>query len=787
MSSSRWRKVRADLSSNKLRSALAIVSLAVGTTAVGAMVLAGSALDASFDASLRDANPPSATLATGPFEAALVDDVLAHPSVGQTEGRRTHRTQAAGPDGTLHGVELVAMADFGNNHIARIEPADGTWPPQPGDIVFERASTGELGTDIGGTVTIEVPGGQPIKLQVAGTAFDVSEIAPMFGGSIRGYVAMDTMVELTGSDHLDTLYLRSAVAPLDGDRASTMAAAVRDDVLQPAGVPVAANLVPEPGVHPAVDATSFIVRAMQLLSLFALAIAVGLVLNTVTALLAQQRQQLGVMKAMGATVAQLTAQYLGYVGLLSLGAIILSIPGALLGGRAVAGGVAWLANLDVVPMGIPVATIALQIAIATLLPIGAVVVAVHRACRTTVREAITDRGLSGTAPVPRTFARMSRPTLLAYRNAVRNRPRLGLTVLTVALCGGVLVGVASAGGALFGLADEIAGYADYDVEVAVTEPLAVTEAVEVLTADPAVTSVEGWWRTEAFLLRGDGTENDDLSITAPPTGSSSMAPTLLEGRWFDASDSHAVVINANLAAAEPDLTLGSDVLLQIDGHRQAWEIVGIATTTTVGSVAYLPAQEVAASLGHHDRANMFAVQLAADADHAEVADRLGNLARDAGLPVGQIQTNAQLREGFEGIVTIAIALLLFIGAILGVVAIIGVAGTMTLGVFEQTREIGVLRTLGATTWAVRRLLLLQGITVAGVGGLIGILLSLPVAWLLGSAMEATVISPAQLPTSFSWFAVGLWIPAAVAIGALGATQPARIAARLTIRDTLAYE
>jgi hypothetical protein len=62
-----------------------------------------------------------------------------------------------------------------------------------------------------------------------------------------------------------------------------------------------------------------------------------------------------------------------------------------------------------------------------------------------------------------------------------------------------------------------------------------------------------------------------------------------------------------------------------------------------------------------------------------------------------------------------------------------------------------------------------------------------VAWLLGSAMEATVISPAQLPTSFSWFAVGLWIPAAVAIGALGATQPARIAARLTIRDTLAYE
>ncbi len=46
---------------------------------------------------------------------------------------------------------------------------------------------------------------------------------------------------------------------------------------------------------------------------------------------------------------------------------------------------------------------------------------------------------------------------------------------------------------------------------------------------------------------------------------------------------------------------------------------------------------------------------------------------------------------------------------------------------------------------------------------------------------------ADLPASFSWFAVGIWMPVAIMIGALGATQPARIAARLTIRDTLAYE
>ncbi len=787
MSSARWRKVRADLSSNKLRSILAIISLTVGTTAVGAMMLAGSMLDASFDASLSGANPPSAMLATGPFDATLVDGVIAHATVDEAEGRRTHRTQVAGPDGTLVGVELVAMADFNDNHIARIDPVEGLWPPPTGTLVFERASIGELGVAVGEPVQVEIPGMGPLELEVVGTAFDVSEIAPMLGGSVRAYVAMDTMVELTGSDHLDTLYLRAADSPLDGEAAWQAAAAVRDDVLRPAGVAVAANQVPEPGVHPAVDATSFIVRSMQLLSLLGLAIAVGLVLNTVTALLAQQRRQLGVMKSMGATAGQLTLQYLGYVGLLSLGAIMLSVPGALVGGRAVAGAVAWVANLELVAPGVSVEIIVLQIALAAMLPLGAVVLAVRRACRITVREGITDRGLAGPTRVRRTAARLSRPSLLAYRNAVRNRPRLVLTVLTVALSGGVLVGVASTGSSLFGLADEIAGYANYDVEVAVTEPVSVAHATEVLAADPDVVSVEGWWHAEAFLLRPDGTENDDLSITATPTASVSIEPTLLEGRWFDDSDSDAVVINENLAQAEPDLIVGGELMLEVVGHRQTWQIVGIATTTTVGPVAYVQAEAVATAVDQPGRANVFTVQLAAGADHGEAADRLGASAQDAGLPVGQVQTSAQLREGFEGIVTIAIALLLFIGAILGVVAIIGVAGTMTLGVFEQTREIGVLRTLGATTWAVRRLLLVQGVAVAGIGGLIGIALSVPVAWLLGGAMEATVISPAQLPTGFSWLAVAIWIPAALTIGALGATQPARIAARLTVRDTLAYE
>lgn len=127
-----------------------------------------------------------------------------------------------------------------------------------------------------------------------------------------------------------------------------------------------------------------------------------------------------------------------------------------------------------------------------------------------------------------------------------------------------------------------------------------------------------------------------------------------------------------------------------------------------------------------------------------------------------------------------------VGAVLAVVAVIGVAGTMTLNVVEQTREIGVLRTLGATTRSVRRLLLVQGLAIAAAGAVLGVLLSIPVSLMLGAAIRNNLIST-PMPFTFSWPGIGIWIAVAMIIGALGATHPSRVASRLTIRDTLAYE
>ncbi len=784
--SARWRKVRSDLTAKKMRSLLAIVSLAVGTAAVGAMHLAGATIGPSLEQSFLASNPPSAMLGTSDFPTEVVDQVAAHPDVEQAEGRRRLVTSAVNRRGTRVNIELVAMVDFAANRIALIEPDGGTWPPGRGTMVVERASREELGVTIGDMISIERPGREPTGLEVVGRAFDVYEIAPGLGGLARAYVSMETMDDLTGSDDLNTLYLRAARDPLDRNQALAMTAAVRDDILAATGVTIEQSEIREPGEHRASNGVLFMVPTMQILSVLALVIAVALIVNTVAALLAQQRRSLGMMKAVGATTGQLMTQYLAYVLVLSFAALVVAVPTSLYAGRRLSRFTGDLANFELTTMTVPWTTIAIELAIVVVVPTAAVVVSVRRACAVTVRAAIADRGITATGGRRLPSLPFSRPTVLAYRNAVRNPTRLALTLLSIAACGAVLVGVLSTGRALGRLTDEVAGYWAYDIELALTEPVVVNEAVAIIDRDEAVAEVEGWYQTQSFRVRPDGTENENISVIAVPVESQSIRPTLIEGRWFDAADDHPIVMNSHFADEESDLAVGDQVVLDIEGHRRSWNIVGVSTTTLVGPVAYVPVEDLVDEIDRPGRTNFLAVQLRPGADQADVAERLEATARAAGLAVGQVQTNAERRAFVDGLFALVVGFLLVVGAILALVAMIGVAGTMTLSVVEQTREIGVVRTLGASNWAVRRLFLLQGLAMAATGCLLGVLLSIPVTLLLRGAIGNSLIA-APLPTGFSWLGVGIWAAIAVVIGVAGATQPARVAAKLTIRDTLAYE
>jgi putative ABC transport system permease protein len=781
----RWRKVRADVLGDRSRSLLAITSIAIGTMAVGAMHLAGVTVGSSFRSDFLASNPPSAMLRTEPFDAGLVERIESHPAVASAEGRRLLPVRLAPAVGDPTTVELVAM-DFTLNDTARIENEDGVWPPRVGDLVIERASVSELGVAVGDRVAVEAPGREPVELTVSGVAHDVWEMAPTLGAPTRAYVHAGTMTAVVGDDRLDALYLRSAVDPLDREAAVAAATAVRDDVLGPAGVSITQSEIREPGEHRAERSLTFVVRAMQLLAGLCLLVAMALVVNTVTALLTQQRRQIGAMKAVGARSGQLTVQYLGTVIVLSAVAFAVAVPVSLLLGRFLAGFAAGLGNFDLEPLSPPVSTIALQAAVAIALPATAVWLVVRRAARRSVQEVLADRGITQAVRPGRRRLPLTRPARLAYRNATRNPARLVLTIATIGLCGGVLVGVLSTQRSLQQLVDEVAAYRAYDLQLTLTEPVPLDDVRRGLQAVPDVAETEGWYLGQAFHVRPDGTEDENVTVVAAPVGSSALQPTLRHGRWLRTDDDHGVVVNVHFVDEMGGVAVGEEVVLEIEGRRRPWRVVGIASTTLVGPIAYLSVGELGTLLEREGAVNLVAVDVDDGADHAEAARQVEAAARAAGLPVAGVQTGAALRAGISDLLNLVVGLLLLVGIVLAVVAVVGVAGTMTLGVAEQTREIGVLRAIGASTAAVRLLLVRQGMALAVLGGVVGVALSLPVAAALRSLIDDGLIGD-TVPFAFSGPGVAAWALAALLIGALGATRPARVAARLTVRDTLDYE
>jgi putative ABC transport system permease protein len=119
-----------------------------------------------------------------------------------------------------------------------------------------------------------------------------------------------------------------------------------------------------------------------------------------------------------------------------------------------------------------------------------------------------------------------------------------------------------------------------------------------------------------------------------------------------------------------------------------------------------------------------------------------------------------------------------------VVSLLGVVNTLAMSVAERTREIGLLRALGASRWLVRLSMLDESLLITASGAIAGIGLGLVIAWSWVQSLDSFMPGIAFHLPVVAITAIAL---AAVVLGVIAAALPARRAARLDVIDALAYE
>ena len=117
-----------------------------------------------------------------------------------------------------------------------------------------------------------------------------------------------------------------------------------------------------------------------------------------------------------------------------------------------------------------------------------------------------------------------------------------------------------------------------------------------------------------------------------------------------------------------------------------------------------------------------------------------------------------------------------------VISLFGIVNTLVLSITERIREIGMLRAIGLTRSQLRRMVRYESVITSGIGGVIGIVLGVALAWVfcLGLADQGIVF---RVP----WLQLVVFFVVSIAAGVLAAVLPARRAARLDPLDALHYE
>jgi putative ABC transport system permease protein len=118
-----------------------------------------------------------------------------------------------------------------------------------------------------------------------------------------------------------------------------------------------------------------------------------------------------------------------------------------------------------------------------------------------------------------------------------------------------------------------------------------------------------------------------------------------------------------------------------------------------------------------------------------------------------------------------------------VIALIGIANTLALSVFERTREIGLLRAVGMTRRQLRRAIRWEAVIIAIFGAILGLILGVIFGVAAVVAIPDTFINTVSIP----YGSLVVYLVIAGLAGILAAILPARRAARLNVLDAISHE
>ncbi len=790
-----WRKVLADLTTSKTRTLLVVASIAVGVFAIGAITTTYMIMSEDIAVGYAAAQPANIEIVTDPFDSTLLKSIERIPGVAAAEGRQMLSVRAGLDGQTWKLLDVVATDDFKTANMNLITPFKGTIYPNDRELMVRESMMNSSGLVTGDQALVQLPDGTIRSMPVVGQVGD-QYAAGDFAAPPRGYITLDTAEWLGGQSQFNRLYVQ--VENGEDEEAIAGVTTQVEDKLERTGRGIyrtSTNLTTE---HPLASLILAMLSVLLALGVLVMLLSSSLIINTLNALLAQHRRQIGVMKLVGARSVQISLMYIALIVAYGTIALVIAVPLGLLAGYGLASFTANMMSIELQGFRIVPATIVVQVIVAFGVPLFAGYFPVNKGAKMTVRRAISDDGPGEGSSTSGLLDRLglwlkwlSRPLILSIRNTFRRKGRLALTLFTLIIGGAIFIAVFNVRTSLNGFMDMMGQHFLADVMITFKQPYRISQVEREMFQIPGVEAVEGWVYATAEFVDDNDNFVANAIVAGPPGDTNLLDAEMIAGRWLVPEDEKALVVSDAIWNEYPDLQPGDTIRVDFPGQGiEEWPVVGIFRFIDMASdlLVYSNYETIAQLINSPGKATSFRVVAdAATIDRqGEVSRALDQSLRERGYKIGNVEAGLVTRQQQSQGMNILVIFLLMMAILTAVVGSIGLTGTMGMNVLERTREIGVMRAIGAVDGEVIKSVVVEGMVIGLISWVIAGILSFPISFVL-LRLISTAMLGTEMPLEITMTGFIIWLAVVVTLSVVASMVPARNAARLTIREVLAYE
>lgn len=330
---------------------------------------------------------------------------------------------------------------------------------------------------------------------------------------------------------------------------------------------------------------------------------------------------------------------------------------------------------------------------------------------------------------------------------------------------------------------------NYDIQVVLNKAVSQEEALAPFKNLPNIQATELWVGGRGEIQSKLIATDKGAGIVALPQQTHRLRLKMIEGRWLQKNPDIEIVINQQAWALYNHPKIGDKVVLNIGNATIEARLVGIAQQFDKAKV-YMAIQQYDAVANPDHTVNTLVI-VAKNKAFPEVMTLKQEIEKSlasSDLDVAYVMSQAERVFIIYAHLNIILYTIVILSLLVLVVSAVGMASATGINIWERTREIGIMRAIGATPSQIYRLFVLEGLLVSVVSIVLGLILAYPLSRVAAVFFGDLMLGKnSVLEYAFSPMGFGITLVTTLVFGWLASRIPARSAIRISTREALAYE